>query len=149
MRGERGKNSTRSAAVALGFARAKDRVRFVNHDNDRTECAHRHEDAHLLPLSVTNPFRAELANLHHGQTALAGEAIDEKRFANPDPARDEDAPFEHIGFAILNQPGEFAKFLFCGRMRGDTIETDAWLRVFKADEPLTELLDQSFLPRGH
>ena len=86
------------------------------------ERADGHENARLLPFGVADPFGTEFAHLHHRQAALAGEAIDEKRFADADAARDEDAAFEHVGFVVFDEPGEFAQLLLGRGVRGDAIE---------------------------
>src|SRR5206468_11935942 len=61
-----------------------------------------------LPISfrVADPFGAELAHFHNGQAAFAGKAINEKRFADADPPRDEHAALDDVGLAILEEPGQ-------------------------------------------
>ena len=86
------------------------------------ERANGHENARLLALGVADPFGAELAHLHHRQAAFAGEAIDEKGFADADAARHEDAAFEHVGLVVLDEPGQFAQPFLGGGVRGDEIE---------------------------
>ena len=122
MRGKGRKDAARDAAVAAFAAVAEDRVRFIHDHDHRPERADRHEDARLLPLGVADPFAAELAELHHGQAALAGKAIDEKRFPDADAARHEDAALEHVGLAVANQPRQLAQLLFRGIMRRHEIE---------------------------
>ena len=62
----------------------------------------------MLPFGVTDPFGAEIANLHHRQAAFAGKAIDEEGFANADAARQENA-------AIIDRRRIYA---FLGRLLG-------------------------------
>src|SRR5215831_11702495 len=102
MRCEGGKHTTRNAAIAVGFTRSENRVRFVHHHDHRTESANGHENARLLAFGVADPFGSELTHFHDGKAAFAGEAIDEKRFADTDAAGNEDAAFEDVGLAVLN-----------------------------------------------
>ena len=64
----------------------------------------------MLTLGVAYPLGPELAHFHDRQAALAGEAINEKRFADPDTTRHEDAALDDVGFAILDEPGQLAQF---------------------------------------
>ena len=137
-----------NAAVAAAFARAENRICFIDDDDDRPERANGHQDAHLLPFRVADPFRAKLADLHHRQSAFAGEAIDEKRFADADATRHEDAALDDVGLAVLKEPRDLAQLLLRGFVGRDEVETDARLRIFEAHEPLAVLFDQSFLARA-
>src|SRR5262245_58566750 len=132
MRSKSREDTTRYSAIAIGFARAEHRIGLVHNDDDRAERADGHQNSHLLALGVADPLRAEFSHLHHRQTAFARKTINEKGFSNADPARDENAPLEHVGFSVLDEPGQFAKFLFRGSMGGDAIEADTGLRIFEA-----------------
>src|SRR6266702_2443630 len=101
MRRERGKDPARDPAIAIGLARAEDGIGFIDDNNDGTQGPDGHQNPRLLTLCIPYPFRTKLAHLHHWKTAFASETIDEKRFADTDPARHQNAALEHIGLAVL------------------------------------------------
>ena len=132
----------------VGFAGAEHRVGLVHDHDDRAQGADGHENAGLLALGVADPLGAELAHFHHRQPAFAGEAIDQEGFAHADPARDEHAAFEHIGLAVLDQPGQLAQPLLGGGMGGHAVEGHAGLGVLETHQALAVFLDQPLLAGG-
>ena len=149
VRGEGGEHAARHAAVAVGLARAEDRVGLVHHHDHRAERADGHEDARLLALGVADPFGAEIADLHDRQAALAGEAIDEEGLAHADAARHEDAALEHVGLVVLDEPGQLAELLSwrrCAWPRGRGVTPG--FGSLKRTKPWQIFLDEPLLARG-
>src|SRR5215208_4900748 len=143
MRGERGEHASGDAAVTIGFSRTEDGISLIDDDDDRTESADGHENAHLLPFGIADPFGAELAHFHYGEAAFTGKAVDKKGFADANTSRDKDPAFDDIVFSVFDEPRQFAEFLFGGCMGGDDVEGDASSRIFKAHQSLAILFDKA------
>src|ERR1043166_1613535 len=145
MSGKCGKHAPRNTAVTIDFARAKDGVRFIHHNNDWSESANSHENAHLLALGVADPFRAEFAHFHDRQSAFAGEAINEKRFSYADSSRHQHPALDNVGLAVFDQPGQFPQLFLCGHMCGDDVESHAGFGIFETDQTLAIFLNEALL----
>src|SRR5687767_440011 len=112
MRSESGKHAAADPAVARLAAVAKNSIGFIDDHDNGPESADGREDSGLLPLGVAHPLAAEIPELHDGQPAFAGEAIDEERFAHTDTTRNKNAAFDDIGFSLADEPGQLSQFLF-------------------------------------
>ena len=53
-----------------------------------------------------------------------------KDLPTPYPARNDDAAFQHVTFAVVDEPGQFAQLLFGGGVGGHAIQIDARLWFF-------------------
>ena len=149
MRCERRKYATGNAAVAIGFSRAKNCIGFVHHDDDGSQRANREQNPHLLLLSVADPFGAELAHFHYRQTTLAGEAIDEERFADADSPGHQHAALDNIRFSIAKQPGQLPQPTFGSYVRRDAIQSDSRLGIFESDQALAVLFNKPLFAGGY
>src|SRR4030095_5159499 len=78
MRGECSKDSAADPAVAGLAAVSEHGVGFVNDDDDGAECANGGENAGLLAFGIADPFAAKVTEFHDGQSAFAGETVDEE-----------------------------------------------------------------------